>query len=42
MIAVVFLVLAVAFVVLGFQFVVARWVDTFKAGRDLWMQSCAR
>ena len=25
-----------AFVVLGLQFVVDRWVDTFKAGRDLW------
>ena len=34
--AVLLVVLAVAFVVLGFQFVVDRWVDTFKAGRDLW------
>ena len=34
--AVLLVVLAVAFVVGGFQFVVARWVDTFKAGRDLW------
>lgn len=35
-IGIVFVVLAVAFGVLGLQFVVARWVDTFKAGRDLW------
>ena len=34
--AVLLVVLAVAFVVLGFGFVVNRWVDTFKAGQDLW------
>ena len=34
--AVLLVVLAVAFVVFGFRFVIDRWVDTFKAGRDLW------
>ena len=33
---VLFLALVVGFLVLGFQFVVDRWVDTFKAGRDVW------
>ena len=34
--ALLFVVVCLAFVVFGFQFVVNRWVDTFKAGRDLW------
>ena len=36
LLAVLFVAAALAFVVLGFQFIVDRWVDTFKAGRDLW------
>ena len=36
LLAVLFVAAALVFVVPGFGFVVDGWVDTFKAGRDLW------